>query len=61
MTMTEGLSFGGVCAWTWRNFMRAHGNYKLMEELLVALGDIVKACFKLSFKLHQNSFFLLLI
>jgi hypothetical protein len=32
-----------------------------MGELLVALGNIVKACFKRFFKLHQNSLLLLFI
>jgi hypothetical protein len=36
--------------------MRALGDLKItMEELLVALGNIVKAYFRLFFKVHQNS------
>jgi hypothetical protein len=41
--------------------MRALEELKtIMEELLIALGNIVKACFRWFFKLHQNSLLLFL-
>jgi hypothetical protein len=57
--MIIGLSFRGACAWIWKNFMRALEEFKATKELLVALDNIVRACFRLFFKLHQNSFLLL--
>jgi hypothetical protein len=59
--MTIGLSFGGVCAWIWGYFIRGLEELKItMEELLVALGNIVKACFRWLFERYQNSLLLLL-
>jgi hypothetical protein len=29
-----------------------------MEKLVITLGNIIKICFRLCFKLHQNSFLL---
>jgi hypothetical protein len=42
--------------------MRAMGELKtIIEELLVTLGNIVGACFRMFFKLYQNSFLPLLM
>jgi hypothetical protein len=44
------------------NFMRAFGELKIsMKELLVAWGNIFRACFGLFFKLHPNFLLLLLM
>jgi hypothetical protein len=52
--MTVGFLFE---AWVRGNFMRALEELKTtMEELLVALGNIVKACFRWFFKPHQTPF-----
>ena len=50
------LGMGKLHAWAWENFMKAMGNF--MEEFLVVLGKIVKACFRWFFKLLQNSLLL---
>jgi hypothetical protein len=60
--MTIRLSFEGVCTWAWENFMRAFGELKTtMGDLLVALKNIVRAFFRIFFKLHLNSLLLLLM
>jgi hypothetical protein len=59
--MTVGLLFGRSVCMGMEEFMRAIGELKTtMEKLLVALVNMVRACFKWFFKLHQN-FLLLLI
>jgi hypothetical protein len=62
LTRIVGLLFEGACAWVWGNFMRALEELKTtMEEFFVVLGNIVRACFKLFFKRHQNSLLCILM
>ena len=62
LTMTVGFLFERACAWVWDNFMRALGELKTtVDELFITLSNIVKVCFRLFFKLHQNSLLFLLM
>jgi hypothetical protein len=49
--MTKGLSFGGACMDIGELHESLEGTKNSMEELLVVLDNIVRACFKLFFKL----------
>ena len=54
MTLVVGLLFGGAC------FMKVLEELKTtMKEFFVALGNNIRACYRVLFKLHQNFFLLL--